>query len=305
VAAAVALLDEGATVPFIARYRKEATGGLDDIQLRLLEERLRYLRELEDRRAAIIASITEQNKMTPELLDAITHAEDKTRLEDLYLPYKQKRRTKAQIAIEAGLAPLADACWPIRRAIRRKKPPIPARSLRNADGVNNPGVPDTKAALDGARQILMERFAEDANCCSRCANTCRSTAWSNRRWSRASRTKARSSPTTSIIRSRCPPSPRTGRWPDARPPRRHPRRDPAPGHRSRKTEMGCAAQSVRGPHRRPLRHQGRGRPADKWLLDTARWTWRVKSFMYIETELMGACCAKRRSWTRSRCSRAT
>jgi uncharacterized protein len=109
VAAAVALLDEGATVPFIARYRKEATGGLDDIQLRLLEERLRYLRELEERRAAVIASITEQNKMTPELLDAITHAEDKTRLEDLYLPYKQKRRTKAQIAIEAGLAPLADS----------------------------------------------------------------------------------------------------------------------------------------------------------------------------------------------------
>ena len=98
VAAAVALLDEGATVPFIARYRKEVTGGLDDTQLRLLEERLRYLRELEDRRAAIIASIDEQGKMTPALLDAITHAEDKTRLEDLYLPYKPKRRTKAQIA---------------------------------------------------------------------------------------------------------------------------------------------------------------------------------------------------------------
>lgn len=109
VAAAIALLDEGATVPFIARYRKEATGGLDDIQLRLLEERLRYLRELEARRAAIIASIEEQNKMTPALLDAINHAEDKTWLEDLYLPYKQKRRTKAQIALEAGLLPLADA----------------------------------------------------------------------------------------------------------------------------------------------------------------------------------------------------
>src|SRR3954466_14041894 len=109
VAAAIALLDEGATVPFIARYRKEATGGLDDVQLRLLEERLRYLRELEERRDTIIASITEQNKMNPALLDAVNHAEDKTRLEDLYLPYKQKRRTKAQIAIEAGLAPLADA----------------------------------------------------------------------------------------------------------------------------------------------------------------------------------------------------
>ena len=102
-------MDEGATVPFISRYRKEATGGLDDTQLRLLEERLRYLRELEDRRAAIIASIEEQNKMTPELLTAISLAEDKTRLEDLYLPYKQKRRTKAQIAVEAGLQPLADA----------------------------------------------------------------------------------------------------------------------------------------------------------------------------------------------------
>jgi uncharacterized protein len=163
VAAAIALLDEGATVPFIARYRKEATGGLDDIQLRLLEERLRYLRELEDRRSAIIASITEQNKMTPELLQSIALAEDKTRLEDLYLPYKQKRRTKAQIAVEAGLAPLADD---LLADPSRNPEEEAAKYLReaftNADGVNNPGVPDTKAALDGARQILMERFAEDA-----------------------------------------------------------------------------------------------------------------------------------------------
>jgi uncharacterized protein len=162
VAAAIALLDEGATVPFISRYRKEATGGLDDIQLRLLEERLRYLRELEARRAAIIASIEEQNKMTPVLLDAITHAEDKTRLEDLYLPYKPKRRTKAQIAVEAGLLPLADGLLadpglnPEEVATAYLKP---AFSTDNGD---NPGVPDTKAALDGARQILMERFAEDA-----------------------------------------------------------------------------------------------------------------------------------------------
>ena len=109
VAAAIELLDDGATVPFIARYRKEATGGLDDAQLRLLEERLRYLRELEDRRAAIIAAIEQQGKMTPELQKQILLAEDKTRLEDLYLPYKQKRRTKAQIAAEAGLTELADA----------------------------------------------------------------------------------------------------------------------------------------------------------------------------------------------------
>ena len=109
ISAAVALLDEGATVPFIARYRKEATGGLDDTQLRNLEERLAYLRELEDRRAAILSSIDEQGKLTPELRAAVEAAEDKARLEDLYLPYKQKRRTKAQIAREAGLEPVADA----------------------------------------------------------------------------------------------------------------------------------------------------------------------------------------------------
>src|SRR2546423_1171076 len=156
VAAAIALLDEGATVPFIARYRKEATGGLDDIQLRLLEERLRYLRELEARRAAIVASIEEQGKMTPALLESVMHAEDKTRLEDLYLPYKQKRRTKAQIAAEAGLTPLADALLadptlqPEETALQYLKPAF------KTDSGDNPGVADAKAALDGARQILME-----------------------------------------------------------------------------------------------------------------------------------------------------
>ena len=162
VAAAIALMDEGATVPFIARYRKEATGGLDDTQLRLLEERLSYLRELEDRRKTIVASIEEQGKMTPELLKAIMLAEDKTRLEDLYLPYKPKRRTKAQIALEAGLEPLANDLL--------KNPMLDpeveaAKYLREAfkiDETENPGVADTKAALEGARQILMERFAEDA-----------------------------------------------------------------------------------------------------------------------------------------------
>ena len=162
VAAAIGLLDEGATVPFIARYRKEVTGGLDDTQLRTLEERLRYLRELEDRRATIIGSIEEQGKMTPVLLDAITHAEDKTRLEDLYLPYKQKRRTKAQIAVEAGLQPLADALLADPNLVPETAAEAylkPAFSTANGD---NPGVADVKAALDGARQILMERFAEDA-----------------------------------------------------------------------------------------------------------------------------------------------
>ena len=162
VAAAIALLDEGATVPFISRYRKEATGGLDDAQLRLLEDRLRYLRELEDRRAAIIQSVTEQNKMTPALLQAISLAPDKTQLEDLYLPYKPKRRSKAQIALEAGLEPLADALLanpmlnPDEAAARYLRDPF---ATEQGD---NPGVADAKAALDGARQILMERFAEDA-----------------------------------------------------------------------------------------------------------------------------------------------
>ncbi len=163
IAAAIALLDEGATVPFISRYRKEATGGLDDTQLRLLEDRLRYLRELEERRAAIIASITEQGKMTPELLKAISLATDKTHLEDLYLPYKPKRRTKAQIALEAGLEPLADALLanptlnPEEEAAKYLRDPFTSEA-----GDDNPGVADAKAALDGARQILMERFAEDA-----------------------------------------------------------------------------------------------------------------------------------------------
>ncbi|MEY4058822.1 MAG: hypothetical protein RL551_61 [Pseudomonadota bacterium] len=155
-------MDEGATVPFIARYRKEATGGLDDAQLRLLEERLSYLRELEDRRKAIVASIEEQGKMTPELLKAIMLAEDKTRLEDLYLPYKPKRRTKAQIALEAGLELLANDLL----ANPNLDPEIEAakyiKEAFDVDGTNNPGVPDVKAALEGARQILMERFAEDA-----------------------------------------------------------------------------------------------------------------------------------------------
>ncbi len=154
VAAAVQLLDEGSTVPFISRYRKEVTGGLDDTQLRNLEERLRYLRELEERRGAILASIAEQDKLTPELEAAIRLAETKVALEDLYLPYKPKRRTKAQIAKEAGLEPLADALL----ADPALDPEETAAPFVSAEK----GVADAKAALDGARHILMERFAEDA-----------------------------------------------------------------------------------------------------------------------------------------------
>jgi protein Tex len=154
VQAAVQLLDEGATVPFIARYRKEITGGLDDTQLRNLEDRLGYLRELNDRRESILASIRSQEKLTPELEAAILAADTKTLLEDLYLPYKPKRRTKAQIAREAGLEPLADAILADRTVI----PEQIAASYVNAEL----GVADTAAALEGARQIIMERLSEDA-----------------------------------------------------------------------------------------------------------------------------------------------
>jgi uncharacterized protein len=162
VAAAVALLDEGSTVPFIARYRKEATGGLDDVQLRALEERLGYLRELEERRATILESIRSQGKLTPELEAGIVAADTKQRLEDLYAPYKPKRRTKAQIAREAGLDALAQVLLadptldPEIEAGRFLRPPF------ETEHGTNPGAPDVKAALDGARQVLLEQFAEDA-----------------------------------------------------------------------------------------------------------------------------------------------
>ncbi|MRV70958.1 S1 RNA-binding domain-containing protein [Duganella sp. FT92W] len=290
VAAAVALLDEGATVPFIARYRKEATGGLDDIQLRLLEERLRYLRELEERRAAIVASITEQNKMTPELLDAVMHAEDKTRLEDLYLPYKQKRRTKAQIAIEAGLMPLADALL----ADPGLNPETQANdylreAFTNSDGVANPGVPDTKAALDGARQILMERFAEDATLLQSLREYVQDHAVVESKVVEGKQEEGEKfadyfdySETLATV----------------------------PSHRALALLRGrregildvtlrLDTETEKPKWDAPLNPcesriaarfgiKQAGRPADKWLADTARWTWRVKSFMHLETELMGA-----------------
>jgi protein Tex len=290
VAAAVALLDEGATVPFIARYRKEATGGLDDTQLRLLEERLRYLRELEDRRASIIASITEQNKMTPELLDAIAHAEDKTRLEDLYLPYKQKRRTKAQIAIEAGLSPLAEA---LLGDPSLNPEEVASGYLReaftNADGGANPGVADTKAALDGARQILMERFAEDATLLQSLREYVQEHGVVESKVVAGQEDAGEKfadyfdySETLSTIPSHRALALMRGRREgvldvtlrlDSE--LEKPKWD-AP-HNPCESRI-CAAFGIKAL----------GRPADKWLLDTARWTWRVKSFMYIETELMGA-----------------
>ena len=287
VAAAVALLDEGATVPFIARYRKEVTGGLDDTQLRLLEERLRYLRELEDRRAAIIASIDEQGKMTPALLDAITHAEDKTRLEDLYLPYKPKRRTKAQIAVEAGLLPLADALLAdptLTPETEAEKYLKPAFSTDNGD---NPGVPDTKAALDGARQILMERFAEDASLLQALRE------YLNDHGIVESKVVAGKEDAGEKFADYFDYSETLGTIPSHR---------ALALFRGRREEMLTVTLRLDSEEEKPkwdaplnpcesriAAHFGvsqKGRPADKWLADTVRWAWRVKVFMHLETELM-------------------
>ena len=155
VAAAVALLDGGATVPFIARYRKENTGGLDDTQLRKLDERLVYLRDLNDRRTAIVASVRAQGKLTPVLAAALDAADTKARLEDLYLPFKPKRRSKAQTAREAGLEPLAQALL--------TKPEIAPERAAAAFVSAETGIADTEAALEGARAILIEHLAEDAD----------------------------------------------------------------------------------------------------------------------------------------------
>ena len=288
VAAAVALLDEGATVPFIARYRKEVTGGLDDTQLRLLEERLRYLRELEDRRAAIVASIEEQGKMTPALLDAITHAEDKTRLEDLYLPYKPKRRTKAQIAVEAGLLPLADALLANPLLTPETEAAAYIKPAFTTDNGDNPGVPDAKAALDGARQILMERFAEDATLLQSLREYLNDHG---------------------VVESKVVPGKEEAGEKFADYFDYSETLSTIPSHRAlalfrgRREEMLTVTLRLDSEEEKPTwasplnpcesriaAHFGisqKDRPADKWLIDTVRWAWRVKVFMHLDTELMG------------------
>ena len=190
VEAAISLLDEGATVPFISRYRKEVTGGLDDTQLRLLEERLKYLRELEQRRETILKSIEEQGKLSDELATSIHAAETKTTLEDLYLPFKPKRRTKATIAIESGLEPLADALYDNQDLV----PEDEAKKYVN-DSEENP-VADVKAALEGARYILMDRFSEDAALIAKARITLRKTAIS---WPKSRKTRNRKAQNSPII----------------------------------------------------------------------------------------------------------
>ncbi len=276
VTSAVQLLDDGATVPFIARYRKEVTAGLDDTQLRNLEERLRYLREMEERRAAILKSITEQEKLTPELEKEIRDADTKTRLEDLYLPYKPKRRTKGQIAIEAGLEPLADALV----ADPALSPEMEAEKFIDAEK----GVEDVKAALDGARYILMERFSEDADLLGRL----RSYLWNDGRLS--SRVLADKEKEAAKFRDYFEhDEPLKG----------------VPSHRAlaifrgRNSGLLQVSVTIEGAEDRTVTHpcelmvaehwqlEDQGRAADKWLRDCVRWTWRVKLLPHLETELMG------------------
>ena len=289
VIAAVALLDGGATVPFIARYRKEATGGLDDAQLRTLQERLAYLRELEERRAAILKSIEEQAKLTPELRQSIESADSKQRLEDLYLPYRPKRRTKGQIAREAGLdvlavALLADPCLdPQAEAAQYLKAPFAT------EHGENPGVADVKAALDGARQVLMEEFAEDATLAGELREYLRDTAWL------VSRVEAGKEEAGAKFRD----------YFDYREPLKA-----IPSHRAlallrgRREEIlqltlklpeeiealaPASSEALNPCERKIAAHfqvSNQGRPGDAWLSQTVRWTWQVKLAWRLEGELL-------------------
>lgn len=272
VLATVALLDEGATVPFIARYRKEKTGGLDDIQLRQLDERLRYLRELEERREVVIKSIRDQGKLTGELERDLLTADTKTRLEDLYLPYKPKRRTKAQIAREAGLESLAMDLL----ADPTKDPEGEAAAHIDAEK----GVADTKAALDGARQILMEHFAEHAELIGQL----REYLWDN-----------------GVIKSLQVEGKGAGAskfsdyfdYAEAI--------NKIPSHRALALFRGrnegmlnlelVVDEDAKGisPCEMTIGRyfdiRNEGRAADNWLRDTVRWTWRIKIFSHLDLEL--------------------
>jgi uncharacterized protein len=273
VSAAIALLDEGSTVPFISRYRKEATGGLDDLQLRDLELRLRYLREMDDRVETIVASIKEQEKLTPSLEKQIRSAQTKTELEDLYLPYKPKRRTKAMIAIEAGLEPLADKLF--------ADPTLDPEA--QATEFIGEAVEDSKAALDGARDILMERFSEDAVLMGRLRNH----LWNNGelRSSVVEKNKADAAKFTDYFDY----SERLNKIPSHR---------ALAVFRGRKegflsVEIGSAGlepgatDPCQGMVANHFGIKNKGRLADKWLNEVITWTWRIKLIYRLETDLLG------------------
>ncbi|MDC7711675.1 Tex family protein [Vogesella indigofera] len=276
VTATINLIDEGATVPFIARYRKEVTGGLDDTQLRLLAERLVYLRELDDRRLTILKSIAEQEKLTPQLESALYAADNKTLLEDLYLPYKPKRRTKAQIAREAGLEPLADSLL----ADPTQQPETLAVGFIDADQ----GVADAKAALDGARAILIERFAEDAALLGRL----REKLWNEGELA------------ATVIAGKEQEGAKFADYFAHREPLKT-----TPSHRAlallRGRNEGILSVALKyQPDETPITQRSAyeeliagqfgikdaGRAADKWLLDGVRLCWRAKIFLSLELELV-------------------
>ena len=273
VAAAVKLLDEGSTVPFIARYRKEATGGLDDIQLRQLNERLIYLRELNDRRETILESIRAQNKLTPELEKSILDAGTKTLLEDLYLPYKPKRRTKAQIAREAGLEPLADALLNNRDLI----PEQAAEEYINKEK----NIVDTTAALEGARQIIMEGISETAELLAEL----RERVWNNGILQ------------STVVKNKETEGAKFSDYFDYRE-----AIDKIPSHRALALFRGrnenilnltllpgddkdIAHQTCAQQVALHLNIENTNRPADAWMEETARFAWKIKLFTRIDLDL--------------------
>ncbi len=273
VAAAVALLDEGATVPFIARYRKEVTSGLDDTQLRQLEERLGYLRELNARREVILASIRSQEKLTDDLARSIAEADSKTLLEDLYLPYKPKRHTKAQMARAAGLEPLAQALLADRRLI----PEQAALAFVDADK----GVADAAAALDGARQIIMEHLAEDAALLA----DLREAVW--RQGVMVSAVAEGKEPQAAKFKDYFDYQEAIAKIPSHRAlalfrggneglltVRLQPAQDAAAGHDA------CTSQVAQR-----LAIKGDGQATDAWLAETARLAWKIKLFTRLELDL--------------------
>ena len=273
VAAAVTLLGEGATVPFIARYRKEKTGGLDDTQLRKLDERLGYLRELEDRRATVLKSVGEQGKLTPELARSITAAETKVELEDLYAPYKPKRRTRAQIAREAGLEPLAEALL--------KNPALPPEAEAEKFVDADKGVVDAKAALDGARHILIERIGEDAGL----VGNLREWLW------------AEGGLTSKVLKGKATEGAKFSDYFDF-----SQRIRDMPSHRALAILRGRnegildidldVAHEAGKPHPAELKIRAafsiadRGRPADQWLADTVRLAWKAKLAISLSVDLL-------------------
>ncbi|KTC65709.1 transcriptional accessory protein (plasmid) [Legionella adelaidensis] len=269
VEAAIGLLNEGATVPFIARYRKEVTGGLTDIQLRLLAERLHYLNELEERRQVILNSIREQEKLTAELEKAIIEADTKTRLEDLYLPYRPKRRTKALIAKEAGLEPLALALW--------NDPTLIPEDYANQFINEEAQIADVAAALEGARQILMEQFAEDATLLS----SLRDYLWQN--------AILVANPTKDV-------KVEGNKFADyfnyQEPIKKIPSHRALAlfrGRRENALQFGLTLPDIEYGEKTVAAYfniQNQQRPADSWLLETVRLTWKTKLFTKLELELL-------------------